>query len=71
MMKISPFFHNGQCFVLLDSIPTDQADRFFGYLGSSKRQKVKFNQLDAQELVDYDIYNHWFDNHFRLTEVAF
>jgi hypothetical protein len=70
-MKVSPFFHNGQCFALLNSIPADQVDRFIGYLGASKRQKVKFNQMVVQELVHYDIYNHWFDNHYQMTEVAF
>jgi hypothetical protein len=70
-MKLNPVFFNDQCFLMLDTLPNDQSESFMNYIGGHQKETVEFYGQQIQNLVDYALYEHWFEYHYQQAELSF
>lgn len=68
MFKLQPIYLNGKKFIQLSQMPLRQASMLLSWLPGKSILRLKSEEVELDDCVEYSNYEYWFDNYFRKRQ---
>lgn len=71
MFKLKPLYLNGKKIIQLSQLPVRQATALISWLPLHGILRLKNDDVELEDCVEYSNYEYWFDTYFQKREFEF